>query len=303
MTAATQAADDLHATQRAAQARRKALAPWLLMLPALVIVLVFFGIPTLYMVRMSFNLHIDQRLYVPGFTFEHYVNLFSNPLFTNAILTTIRLALIASLATVAIGYAFALLVWLKPARWRLLFIGLALAPLLISEIAIMFGWWMFFPKNGLLSYALLSSGLVTEKISLMYTEFAAFVGLVYVTLPYCFFILLSIFDGIDKRLLEASADLGAPPSRTFREVMLPLTWTGILVAFSQSFIWTMGTYATPSALGPDTLWTMGFLIQEQMLGKHNWPMASAFAVVLVVGVAAVMTLTRSLQSERTSFHV
>jgi ABC-type spermidine/putrescine transport system permease subunit I len=48
---------------------------------------------------------------------------------------------------------------------------------------------------------------------------------------------------------------------------------------------------------------MGFLIQEQMLGKHNWPMASAFAVVLVVGVAAVMTLTRSLQSERTSFHV
>ena len=98
MTAATQAADDLHATQRAAQARRKALAPWLLMLPALVIVLVFFGIPTLYMVRMSFNLHIDQRLYVPGFTFEHYVNLFSNPLFTNAILTTIRLALIASLA-------------------------------------------------------------------------------------------------------------------------------------------------------------------------------------------------------------
>ena len=76
----------------------------------------------------------------------------------------------------------------------------------------------------------------------------------------------------------------------------------VAVAFSQSFIWTMGTYATPSALGPDTLWTMGFLIQEQMLGKHNWPMASALAVVLVLGVAAVMVVTRSLQSERNSFH-
>jgi ABC-type spermidine/putrescine transport system permease subunit I len=208
----------------------------------------------------------------------------------------------ASVATVTIGYCFALLVWLKPARWRLLFIGLALCPLLISEIAIIFGWWMFFPRNGLLSYALLSTGLITDKISLMYTEFAAFVGLVYVTLPYCFFILLSILDGIDKRVLEASADLGAPPVRTFGEVLLPLTWTGILVAFSQCFIWTMGTYATPSALGPDTLWTMGFLIQEQMLGKHNWPMASALAVILVAGVAAVMVLTRSLQSKRTSFH-
>jgi ABC-type spermidine/putrescine transport system permease subunit I len=282
--------------------RRKALAPWLLMLPALIIVVVFFGIPTLLMARMSFNLHIDQRLYVPGFTFEHYVNLFSNPLFTNAIWTTVKLSVAASLAAVAIGYSFALLVWLKPARWRLLFVGLALCPLLISEIAIIFGWWMFFPKNGLLSYALLSAGLIEDKISLMYTEFAAFTGLVYLTLPYCFFILLSIFDGLDKRLLEASADLGAPPLKTFAEVLLPLTWTGILVAFSQSFIWTMGTYATPSALGPDTLWTMGFLIQEQMLGKHNWPMAAAFSAVLVTGVACVMALTRGLQTRRASFH-
>ncbi len=289
--------------ERERQARRKALAPWLLMLPALVIVLIFFGIPTAYMVRMSFNLHIDQRLYVPGFTFEHYVNLFSNPLFTTAIWTTVQLSLLASLATLLIGYVFALLVWMKPPGYRLLFIGLALCPLLISEIAIIFGWWMFFPKNGLLSYALLSSGLISDKISLMYTEFAAFVGLIYLTLPYCFFILLSIFDGIDKRMIEASADLGAPPLTTFREVLLPLTWTGILVAFSQSFIWTMGTYATPSALGPDTLWTMGYLIQEQMLGKHNWPMASAFSVVLVVGVAATMAVTRSLQSKRAAYHV
>src|SRR5690606_34606503 len=161
---------------------------------------------------------------------------------------------------------FALLVWLKPARWRLLFIGLALCPLLISEISIIFGWWMFFPKNGLLSYALVSAGVLEDGISLMYTEFAALVGLVYLTLPFCFFIMLSIFDGIDRRVLEASADLGAGPARTFREVLLPLTRSGILIAFAQSFIWAMGTYATPSALGPNTLWTIGYLVQEQMLG-------------------------------------
>lgn len=275
----------------------------LLLLPALVIVLIFFGLPTIFMVRMSFNLHPDQRLYVPGFTFEHYATLLSNPVFTGAIWTTVKLAVMASFATVVIGYAFALIVWLKPPRWRLLLIGVALCPLLISEIAIIFGWWMFFPKNGLLSYALLSLGLVNDKISLMYTEFAAFVGLIYVTLPYCFFILLSIFDGIDKRMIEASADLGAPPLTTLREVLLPLTWTGLLVAFSQSFIWTMGTYATPSALGPDTLWTVGYLIQEQMLGKHNWPLAAALSMVLVLGVAAVMVLTRSLMPKRASYHV
>jgi ABC-type spermidine/putrescine transport system permease subunit I len=302
ITEATEADDQAFEAARRRVKRLERMTPWLMMAPALVIVAIFFGLPSLYMARMSFNLHPDQRLYVPGFTLEHYAALLFDPMFTGAIWTTVKLALVSSVFTVLIGYAFALLVWLQPTRWRLCFIALALCPLLISEISIIFGWWMFFPKNGLLSYALLSTGLISDKISLMYTEFAAFVGLVYVTLPFCFFILLSIFDGIDKRMLEASADLGAAPLTTAKEVLLPLTRTGILVAFAQSFIWAMGTYATPSALGPDTLWTIGYMIQEQMLGKHNWPKAAAFSMVLAIGVAIVMMFTRTLMSKRTSFH-
>lgn len=282
--------------------RRRRLAPWLLMAPTLVIVAIFFGLPTLYMTRMSVNLHIDRRAFVPGVTLDHYAELIASPLYVDAIWATVQVSVVAALATVLIGYGFALMVWLKPARWRLLFIGLALCPLLISEISIIFGWWMFFPRNGLLSYALVSAGIVEDGVSLMYTEFAALVGLVYLTLPFCFFILLSIFDRIDRRVLDASADLGAGPARTFCEILLPLTRSGILIAFTQSFIWAMGTYATPSALGPDTLWTIGYLVQEQMLGKHNWPMAAALSMILVTGVAGVMILTRSLMSKRTAFH-
>ena len=278
------------------------LAPWLLMTPALAIAILFFGVPTLVMLRMSFNLHPDGRLYVPGFTLENYTSLVSDEMFLTALWTTVKLALMSSVFTVVIGYFFALLVWLKPARWRMLFIALAVCPLLISEISVIFGWWMFFPKNGLLSYALVSSGLLSDKISLMYTEFAAFVGLVYLSLPFCFFILLSIFDGIDRRLLESSADLGAAPLRTAYEVLLPLTRAGVLVAFAQSFIWTIGSYATPSALGPDTLWTIGYLIQEQMLGKHNWPKAAAFSMVVAAGVAVVMMLIRRLMVQKGAFH-
>jgi len=279
------------------------LTPWSLMGPALAIVVVVFGLPTLQMARMSFNLHSSHGLYTPGFTFDNYITLFTNPVFTGAMRTTVQLALLASLVTVAIGYCFAILVWLKPTRWRLLFIALALCPLLISEISIIFGWWMFLPKNGLLSHVLLSAGLITDKISLMYTEFAAFVGLIYITLPYAFFIMLSVLDGIDKGVLEASADLGGSPFVTWKEVLFPLTSGGLQVAFSQSFIWTMGTYATPSALGPDTLWTLGFLVQEQMLGKHNWPLASALAMILVIGVAAVVVFSGLVMSRRSRFHV
>ena len=299
MTADTRA----YTAARAAVIRRKRAAPWLLLFPALVIVLIFFGLPTLYMARMSFNLSEGSKLYTPGLSWANYQTVFSNTVFVAAIWTTLKLALMASAATLVIGYLFALLVWLKPARWRLILIGLALCPLLISEIAIIFGWWMFFPKNGLLSFALTNSGLIKDKISLMYTEFAAFVGLVYLTLPFCFFILLSILDGLDKRILEAAADLGASSLTILREVLLPLTRNGLLVAFSQCFIFTMGTYATPSALGPDTLWTMGFLIQEQMLGRNNWPLASALSMVLVILVGVMMGVTRAFSTRRATLHV
>jgi len=277
-------------------------ALWLLLAPALVLTLIFFGIPAAYMARMSFNGHQPQAFYVSGFTFENYARLVSDPLILGAIWNTARLSVIASFITIVISYIFAFIVWTKPPRWKLFFIVIALCPLLISEIAIIFGWWMVFPRNGLLSLVLYSSGLVTQKSSLMYTEGAAFVGLIYVTLPYSFFIFLSVFDEIDKRVLEAAADLGAPPLTTFREVLLPLTWAGILIATAQVFIWTMGAYATPMALGPDTLWTLGFLIQDQMLSKHHWPMSSTLAMALAGGVAIVIILLRWLQPEQKSHH-
>lgn len=271
--------------------------------PALVLSFVFFGIPALYMARMSLNEHDPQRVFVPGFTFENYERLLADPLISTVIWNTTRLAVIASILTVVLAYAFAMLVWLKPGRWRLMFIGLALLPMLVSEIAIIFGWWMVFPKSGLLSMLLLSAGVIQDKISVMYTEGAALVGLVYITLPYCFFILLSVLDGIDRRTLEAAADLGAPPLIRFVEVILPQSLVGLFAAFAQAFIWTMGAYATPLALGPDTLWTLGYLIQDQMLSKHHWPMAATLSVVLIGGVAVAIGVIRWLQPAQRSFHV
>jgi ABC-type spermidine/putrescine transport system permease subunit I len=289
------------------RARRRArrlekLAPWALIAPALVVAGIFFAIPAIYMARMSFNLKVGQTAYEPGFTFEHYAKLLTDEIYLGAIWTTIWLSLATAIVTLIIGYGFALYAWLRPAKTRLVLLGIALAPFLISEISIILGWYLFLPRNGFLSYTLFSTGLISEKFTLLYTKVAALVGLVYLTLPFCFFILLSIFDGIDRRVLEASADLGARPLRTFAEVLLPLTRTGILVAFAQAFIWAMGTYVTPTYLGPDTLWTIGFMVQEQMQARHNWPLAAAFAMILVLIVVVVMIVIRSLMSHRVRYH-
>ena len=89
------------------------LSAWLVMAPALCLSIAGFGIPALYMARMSFNEHEPQTAFVPGFTFENYHRLLSDPLILTVIWNTARLALLASVATVALAYAFALLVWLR----------------------------------------------------------------------------------------------------------------------------------------------------------------------------------------------
>lgn len=270
---------------------------WILLAPALAITFLVFGRTLFAMARMSFNDRVPPKFYTEGFVFDHYVTVATDPVIREALWNTLVLSVLAASCTVVIGYVLSLLVWLRPARWRFGLIALMLCPLLISEISIIFGWWLFLPKNGLLSYLLVSSGLMAEKRSMLYTEFAAFFGLIYVILPFSFFILLSVLDRQDKRLLEAASDLGASPLVAFREVLLPLTWRGFLVALSQALIWAMGIYATPSALGPDTLWTLGKLVQEQMIGRSNWPMASALAMAMVLAVLAMMLLTRLMNGK------
>jgi ABC-type spermidine/putrescine transport system permease subunit I len=141
---------------------------------------------------------------------------------------------------------------------------------------------------------LLSLGLVEEKINLLYTVTAAVLGLVYISLPYCIFIFRSVFQGIDRRLVEASADLGASPLRTFRTVLLPLMRGGFFVAFAQAFIWSAGTYATPSALGPDWLWSIGFETYRQMASLRNWPLASVLAMLVTFMILGVIAAAQRL---------
>ncbi|HXV24611.1 MAG TPA: ABC transporter permease [Alphaproteobacteria bacterium] len=261
-------------------------ARWALAAPALFLIATFFGLPTLYLLRMSFNRHTPDQIFVPDWTFDNYATLLTDPFYVSSIGNTAVLALVTAFVTVVLAYPYSLYVWFGSRRRRFLLLGTALLPLLISEVSIIFGWQIFFPRSGVLSTLLFETGLVGERFSLMFTFTAAVVGITYITLPFAIFILMSVFDGLDRLLLHASSDLGASPFRTFWEVLFPLSRGGITIAASQAFIWAMGTYATPSALGPDWLWTVGFEVHRQMSSWRNWPFASALTAFLVLSILA-----------------
>lgn len=282
-------------------ARRSVSAEWLL-LPAIAFTTVVFGWPLLILLRMSFNQHPPDGVYVEAWSLENYVAVLTEPANLSAVFDTLYIALVTAVVTVAAAFLFAKFVWLRQGKRRAMLLALALGPMLVSEISVIIGWRMVLPSNGLLSWSLFASGLIDRKFNLLGTEFAAVLGLAYISMPYCFFTILGVLNGIDRTLLTASGDLGASPWRTFFKVLLPLAKGGIASAFTQAFVFTMGIYATTNALGPDGLWTVGYEIQRQMLSRRDWPLASALAVVLVLLIALVALGVQALRHRKAPRH-
>ncbi|MBS0235040.1 MAG: ABC transporter permease [Proteobacteria bacterium] len=288
--------------RRSAMSALTANVPWLLV-PALIFIVFVFGWPLLYLLRMSFNAHSGATVFVEAWTLENYLAVLTEPAMLTEIAKTVYISLVTAGVTVVAAFFFAQFVWLRDGSTRLIFLAVALGPMLISEVSVIIGWRIFFPYNGLLSYALVSTGLSQQKTNLLGTELAAVVGLSYISVSYCFFSILSVLNGIDRGLLTASADLGASPVRTFFTVLLPLAKGGIAAAFTQAFVFTMGIYATTNALGPDSLWTVPYEIQLQMLTRRNWPMAAALSVVLIAIIAFAALLTQWLRHRKGGRHV
>ena len=277
--------------------------PWL-MVPTLAFIIVLFGWPLLYLLRMSFNMPSGGgAVYVEAWTLQNYLTVLTEPHMLAIIGKTIYISFVTAVVTVIAAFFFAQYVWLREGSNKIMLLAIAIGPMLISEVSVIIGWRMFFPSNGLLSWSLMSAGLTDQKINLLGTEIAAVEGLSYISVSYCFFSILSVLNGIDRNLLTASADLGASPARTFFTVLLPLSKGGIAAAFTQAFVFTMGIYATTNALGPDSLWTMPYEIQLQMLTRRNWPMAAVIAVVLIVIIGMAAVLIQWLRHRKGASHV
>jgi putative spermidine/putrescine transport system permease protein len=261
---------------------------WLPILPMLVLLIVGLLIPVLYLIRMSFNLHTPDRVFVEALTTANYRRLIDEPFYATAIARTALLAAATALLTTLAAYGLAAHIWVSRGLSRRVWIGLALVPLLVSEIAVIIGWRLALPKTGVLPWLLSGGAPSPERIGMLYTWGAALVGTVTVALPYCVFVILGAFDGIDRRLIEASRDLGARPVAAFRTIVLPMTQGAAGVALMQAFVFTMAAYATPQALGPDTLWTIGFEVYRQMSTWRDWPFAAALATVLIALIAGTV---------------
>ena len=271
----------------AAEERRGAgrLTTALLLTPAAFWFLMLLILPLAVVIVYSFGERAATGGYQAAFTFENYLNL---PARLKAFRNTLTLAPMGTLICLFIGYPLAYYLAVKTtAKSRLFLIILVIVPFWTSFLIRTYAWMFILGGRGIPA---LLDWIGIADVRLINTPLAVLIGIVYGYLPLMVFPIFVSLEKLDKRLLEASEDLGAAPFATFRQVTLPLSAPGVITGCMLVFILLMGEYLIPQLLGGGKVFFIGNALVDLFLQSLNWPFGSACAVALVV----IMLVTVSL---------
>lgn len=264
---------------------------WLLLAPAGAWFLVMLIIPLSVVLIFSFGERAPSGGVVPAFTFEQYANL---PARWVAFKNTMTLAPVGTLSALVIAYplAYFLAVRADP-QWKTILLVLVIVPFWTSILIRSYAWIFLLGGRGIPA-ALDWIGI--EGVRLINTPFAVLLGIIYGYLPLMVFPIFVSLDRLDKKLLEASSDLGAEPWRTFLQITLPLSIPGIATGCMLVFILLMGEYLIPALLGGGKVFFVGNALVDLFLQSRNWAYGSAVAVTLVVVMLITVTVYMRLIS-------
>jgi len=288
-------------TGRASWGRRAAIAiPYLWLLA-------FFLAPFLIVLKISFSEPaIDIPPYAPtwdsweaitghlgSLNLDNYAFLFSDPLYINSYLNSLRIAGISTLITLLIGYPIAYGIAHCSPTWRATLMMLVILPFWTSVLIRVYAWIGILKPEGVLNGFLMWIGIISEPLIIHSTPTAVYIGIVYSYLPFMILPLYSSLEKLDLGLLEAAADLGARPLTAFWRITLPLSLPGVAAGCFLVFIPAVGEFVIPELLGGSSTQMIGRTLWSEFFQNRDWPIASAVAVLLLlVLVVPIMVFQR-----------
>ncbi len=272
---------------------------WLVIAVPYIWLLLFFLIPFVIVFKISLSdVAIAIPPYVPvidlsagwdsikeafrAFDFENYAFIFEDELYTSAYLSSLKIAGIATFLTLLIAYPLAYGMARAPKDWQPTLMMLVILPFWTSFLIRVYAWIGILKKEGLLNLFLDNLGLISEPLNIMNTTTAVYIGIVYSYLPFMVLPLYASLEKIDARLLEAAADLGSPPWKSFWQVTFPLSIPGIVAGCFLVFIPAVGEFVIPDLLGGSDTLMIGKTLWSEFFNNRDWPVASAVAVILLL---------------------
>jgi putative spermidine/putrescine transport system permease protein len=258
--------------------------------PAALLFVLFFVLP--FGVMAGLSLLSGNPVSNPnvGFTWRHYLRLLDSDLYVDALVATLRIAVVVTALSLAIGYPLAhLMARMRSRLGHALLLMAVIAPMLTGIVVRTFAWMTLLADRGVINTTLAWLGWINKPLPLMYNEFGVVVGLVHIYVPFMVLTLVGVIGRIDPALEEAARILGAGRLRAFLEVTLPLSLPGILAGSLLVFALSISAYVTPVLLGGSNVLTLPMLIYQQVSASFNLGFAGALGVVLLaVSLALVL---------------
>ncbi|EBA08357.1 ABC transporter permease subunit [Sagittula stellata] len=214
--------------------------------------------------------------------FENFVFLTSDDLYWKAYLSSLQIALIATFATLLVGYPMAYGMARAPKEWQATLLMLVILPFWTSFLIRVYSLMGILGNEGLLNQFLLWTGLISTPLQILNTKIAVYIGIVYTYLPFMILPIYAALEKMDESLLEAAEDLGCSRLEAFWLVTFPLSRGGIVAGCFLVFIPTIGEFVIPSLLGGSGTLMIGKVLWEEFFNNRDWPVASAVAVILLL---------------------
>jgi len=233
-----------------------------------------------------------------GIGLKSFTLLFTDDLYLAAWLTSLRIAATSTLVTLLFGYLMAYAIARAAPERRPLLLMLVVLPFWTSFLIRVYAWMGLLDENGLLNQFLRWSGIATDPGTILGTEWAVHLGIVYAYLPFMVLPLYAVLEKLDMSLLEAAADLGARPFAAFldRTITLPLSLPGIVAGCLLVFIPAVGEFVIPDLLGGTDTLMIGKVLWDEFFTNADWPLASAVAICLLVLLAGPIALFQHQQA-------
>ncbi|WP_024871537.1 putrescine ABC transporter permease PotH [Tolumonas lignilytica] len=261
-------------------------------LPYLWMVL-FFLIPFLIILKISFA---EVQVAIPPYTdlvsyaeeklnfvfnLGNYLYLLDDEMYLDSYLQSLQIAVTSTVLCLLIGYPIAWAIVHSTPAMRNALLMLVVLPSWTSFLIRVYAWIGILKNNGLLNNVLIWLGVIKEPLTLLHTNTAVYIGIVYAYLPFMILPIYTALMRVDYSLIEAASDLGARPFRAFLSITLPLTKSGIIAGSMLVFIPAVGEFVIPELLGgPDSL-LIGRVLWQEFFNNRDWPVASAVAVVML----------------------
>ena len=230
------------------------------------------------------------------FSFENYIWLTQDSLYYKAYLSSVKIAGVSTFLALLIGFPLAYGMARAPLTLRPTLLMLVILPFWTSFLIRVYAWIAILKPEGLLNQFLMGLNIIDTPLTILNTDTAIYIGIVYSYLPFMVLPIYSALEKMDHSLIEAAQDLGCTPLKAFWKITFPLALTGVIAGSMLVFIPAIGEFVIPDLLGGSSTLMIGKTLWSEFFSNRDWPVSAAVAVVLLVILVIPIVLFQKMQT-------